>query len=287
MKYLALVAAFCMSASPALAANPCTGFAAGAGAAGPGPDLSLYHITFEDNFSDFPGVFSDAATSDPTKKWYTNHVVCCGVALGTMASTPSPYLKNPNPPYGLIIRLQQGSNGGWTSGTMSTTAQDGGGFTQEYGWFQAHMRLPGDGHSWPAFWMINDWGQNWDPTKTYGGKQGYENDIIDQFGGGTEIYYQHIAEHLWNPSSTRYHQDYTKLPLGAAVNDGFHKYGVLVTPTEISYYTDGLMVFSSPNPFPAGSNAYMILNQGVFQSYAWLTNPSDMLIADVVACAPN
>lgn len=145
-------------------------------------------------------------------------------------------------------------------------------------------KLPGGPSTWPAFWMINDYCNNWDSRCTYGGVRAFENDILEQYN--TAISYWHITQHLYNPHVIPYQQPYTKLPFDMSA--GYHTYGVLWTATSLTYYADGVQYYTTPNPGMNG-RAYMIVNLGMGPNgiQPGTKNPSDYDIAYVRAYQHN
>ena len=136
-------------------------------------------------------------------------------------------------------------------------------FAQTYGYFEMRAELPStDGGAWPAFWLVPADG-SWPP----------ELDAMEQLSGNANLIYttQHSGSggSNWSVGSANYIPDPT----------GFHTYGVLWTPTELTWYVDGVEVFQTATPSDMNKPMYMIANMAVG---GWSGTPdwtsSDMLV---------
>jgi len=140
-------------------------------------------------------------------------------------------------------------------------------FQQTYGYFEARIYLPGSNgniSNWPAFWLD---GQNWP-------KDG-ELDIMEGLSGKAGW---HFHSPSGGPGSTE-SGDYT----------GWHTYGALWEPGEVTYYYDGAEVGKITSGITS-SPMYLILNHGVSDSIGGPTSVgSDMLVdwVHVYSDAPN
>ena len=129
----------------------------------------------------------------------------------------------------------------YTSGYLNTKDS----FSQTYGYFEARMKLPTGQGSWPAFWLFRK-DQVWPP----------ELDIMEAWNDSTAVQTLHTAQtgtHTQTSSSTW-------VPDGG---DAFHTYGFMWTATTLTWYLDGVAVFSQPTPSDMHSPMYMVLNNAV------------------------
>jgi beta-glucanase (GH16 family) len=120
-------------------------------------------------------------------------------------------------------------------------------FAQTYGYFEMKAELPSnDGGAWPAFWLVPADG-SWPP----------ELDAMEQLSGNPNLIYttQHSGSggSNWSVGSANYIPDPT----------GFHTYGVLWTPTQLTWYVDGQEVFQTATPSDMNKPMYMIVNMAV------------------------
>lgn len=94
----------------------------------PTPPPSIY--TFEDNFTDL-------------SKWHTEDYIGSGQEA-TFAASQSTVSG------GILSITAKRKPGGWLSGCLVTD------FMQQYGLFEARMKLPKGAGLWPAFWLLKD-----------------------------------------------------------------------------------------------------------------------------------
>lgn len=128
-------------------------------------------------------------------------------------------------------------------------------FNQRYGYFEARLALPMAKGVWPAFWLlpephfVNGWAQS-------PGQQ--EVDIVESIGEQDRFYLTHFTDEGGRKQideSGRIY--YTNADLRQ-----FHVYGVLVTPSRITWYFDDKQVRQRPN-VDFNRPAYMLLNLAI------------------------
>ena len=124
----------------------------------------------------------------------------------------------------------------FTSGMISTRST----FTQTYGYFEAGMKLPAGTGNWPAFWL-------------YAVNANSELDVMEEQNGSNTI----TGTAHNNGSGTAATGVTNTIPNLTA---GFHKFGVLWTPTTITWYVDEVSIGSVPTPSNLNSPMYMIAN---------------------------
>ena len=116
----------------------------------------------------------------------------------------------------------------YTSARMQTKGL----FSQQYGRFEARIKIPRGQGIWPAFWML---GNNID---TAGWPACGEIDIMENIGKEPSI--NHGSLHM--PAAGTANDDqltgmYT-LPGGAKLGDGFHTYAIEWSASAIKFYVD-------------------------------------------------
>ena len=124
----------------------------------------------------------------------------------------------------------------FTSGMISTRST----FTQTYGYFEAGMKLPSGTGNWPAFWL-------------YAVNANTELDVMEEQNGSNTI------------TGTAHNNGAGGAATGVTntipnLTAGFHKFGVLWTPTTITWYVDEVSIGSVPTPSNLNSPMYMIAN---------------------------
>jgi beta-glucanase (GH16 family) len=138
----------------------------------------------------------------------------------------------------------------YTSGCMTSE------FThwQTYGYFEMRAQLPRGKGFWPAFWLLPK-SEKWPP----------EIDIFE--GGGHRPTDMHVGE-IHGPGKAT--GNWVKLDGDST--DGFHTYGLLWTPEEITWHFDGRQIFSAKNYI--NEDMYMLVNLalGSHDRY-WIPDP--------------
>ncbi|WP_308238211.1 family 16 glycosylhydrolase [Phenylobacterium sp. J367] len=127
----------------------------------------------------------------------------------------------------------------YTSGFISTKET----FAQTYGYFEMRADIPDAAGAWPAFWLIPADG-SWPP----------ELDVMEALTSDPRGLW--TTEH----SSVGGHSANGMLSFVPDSADGFHTYGALWTATEITWYIDGVEVFSRPTPADMHKPMFMIAN---------------------------
>jgi beta-glucanase (GH16 family) len=113
-------------------------------------------------------------------------------------------------------------------------------FTQTYGYFEMRAQLPQGQGLWPAFWLL--------------GPQNKEIDVLEGLGSDTRTAYNAVHSPIepalgnasFNPYAT-----------------GFHTYGLMWTPQNLTYYVDGAPVWQTATPADMNSPMHLIVNLAV------------------------
>jgi len=163
-----------------------------------------------------------------------------GVLTITAAQTPADDL---HAAYGLA----------YTSGVLNTL----GTFEQKYGYFEVRAALPATAQgTWPAFWML--------PSPFHPNAEG---DIFEALGATPNVDYRRA---FGGDGSTETLFD-NALKIDPT---GFHTYGMLWTPSTVSFYLDGIEVLSGPTPSTWTTPMSLILNMAV-GGFGGTPNPAD------------
>ncbi|MDN5274446.1 MAG: hypothetical protein JWP06_347 [Candidatus Saccharibacteria bacterium] len=147
-----------------------------------------------------------------------------------------------------------------TSGWIDTRDS----FTFEYGKIEARLKLPEGKGTWPAFWMLsanNPYTSNvkWNESDERFYMHDGELDILEAYGNSPGQIEATVHTHA---------KSQEKRIMLPDSEDGFHTYGVEVTPTGIVWTLDGTPYYEvrkpSENPdewpFGNGNKFYAILN---------------------------
>ena len=219
-------------------------------------------MTFHDEFNKPLSLWD--AQSNPTGTWRPDYGYQGEQGLGsyTLASNGekeiyvSPYFRGhagdfsvtpftSNPDGTLTIQAKPTTNSEifgyqYTSGMISTQAT----FAQTYGYFEMRAELPHAAGAWPAFWLLPADG-SWPP----------ELDVMETLTSDPRAAW--TTEHSGLGGAHTSAGQASFVPDSA---DGFHAYGVLWTPTNLTWYIDGVEVFHTATPADMNKPMYMIAN---------------------------
>jgi hypothetical protein len=255
-----------------------------------GPDLTNYQLTFDEEFTALS--ISNSKTNDGSR-WYTEAKACCmSTSDGALdylwpnwppgppaAGTVSPFSLVGRTGPGLNIRLSiqtptSGTYAGkpvWIGGLIASVARDGGGFSQQYGYFEMKAKLPTSPSPgvWPAFWML--------PVSGCG-----EIDIMGTYGAFPSQY--NITLHDWCLKTVLF-QATIGTSTGPDLTTTYHTYGLLWTEQTLTFYFDGAQIGSTPTPAVMKQPYFILVDLGM--GGGWPTdqtpNPSDMQVQYVKA----
>ncbi len=185
------------------------------------PDLSKYHRTFDQNFgangiqAGPPGSGTPWETSVSYGSLATGNN---GVVNPTAPGQPGSLFSKAGCALNMAITLEN-------SPYLDTSA----GFTQQYGYFEASIKQASSssGGVWNAFWMTPPAG-SWPP----------EIDILE--GDGTDAEFTNHGGDVNTPVNN------TNIYNRPDLSSGFHTYGLMWTPTTLTWYLDGQAVYSAP-----------------------------------------
>lgn len=196
-------------------------------------------LTFEDNF---PGSSLDASkwtsaywfgrtnSGNNELEWYldANVTVINGRGVLTAKSETT---------------VQGGTTYNYTSGIISSHDK----FYQQYGYFEASVKIPSGQGLWPAFWML--------PQDR---SQLPELDIMEILGHQPSKVY--FTEHYDSGGGVRAQHNFNYT--GAEFSGGFHTFGMMWTSTFVRWYVDGVLRAQVTENI-AAKPMYLLLNLAV------------------------
>jgi beta-glucanase (GH16 family) len=220
------------------------------------PARSGYVLAFDDEF---------AGPSIDATKWRTAYEWGAGT---TINSELEYYIDIQNPKHpGAVINPFTVSNGilsiqaakntveghPYTSGAIATYNS----FSQMYGYFEARMMMPSGEGLWPTFWLMPE-DRSWPPEIDIAEMIGQKPTILsttvhDNVNG------QHVSKPCWTTVA-----DMTR---------GYHRYGLLWTATDMTWYFDGNIVCHLATQPSLHKPMYLLLNLAV-GSGGWTGTPS-------------
>jgi beta-glucanase (GH16 family) len=150
-----------------------------------------------------------------------------------------------------------------------------GNFQQEYGRFEARIKIPAGQGLWPAFWMLGD------DIDTNGWPQCGEVDIMENIG--KEPGTVHGSLHGPGYSGSNPLTASSILPGGAKLSDEFHLFAVEWEASEVRFYLDSTLYETrTPADIPMGDKwvydhpFFILLNVAVGGS--WPGDPDETTI---------
>ena len=132
-------------------------------------------------------------------------------------------------------------DGTYYSGMLNTADT----FQQQYGYFEIRAALPDATGTWPAFWL--------EPSPFIPND---EADITEHLGITPNVDYVR-AFGGDGSTQTLYNNVYMADPTG------FHTYGLLWTPTTVTFYLDGNAIMTGPTPDTWTQPMAMVLNMAI------------------------
>ncbi|WP_084455305.1 glycoside hydrolase family 16 protein [Novosphingobium rosa] len=203
-------------------------------------DLSHYSLTFEENFDDL----SVSPRGDGHSRWIA-HTPWSGDFGDAVFADPEPGFPFTIKDGVLRIEARKNASGRWFSGLLSAVDSKDRGFCQQYGYFEARMKLPPGPGVWPSFWLIGR-------DKSKGSA---EIDVMEYYGRDNS---QFISTwHVWKSQLGQPDEGgrtIIAVPSGS-LSTQFHTYGAEVTPTEVRFYLDRVERWRVPAP-PSYSSCF-------------------------------
>jgi beta-glucanase (GH16 family) len=156
----------------------------------------------------------------------------------------------------LVFKAEKRSQGGkpYTSGMVSSYGL----FAQEYGWFEARMKVPGSQGMWPAFWLLPA-SKRWPP----------EIDIMELIGREKNKVYLTLHERqegTWKPKSFGHGFE------GTDFSTDYHTYAVDWMPGEMVWYVDGIERHRVKDAGVPSEPMYVLLNLAVGGDWPGMPN---------------
>lgn len=159
------------------------------------------------------------------------------------------------------------TNKTWTSGKFTTFGKQ----HFSYGYFEARLKMPAGGGTWPAFWTL---GSN---ISSVPWPRSGELDIMEYAGNNPNR--STSAAHYQNEGGSHEYKSGGKT-LATALSDDYHTYAMLWLPSEVTFLVDGKPSFVLNRrdtgltywPFGPNSNGvnpkmYLILNLAMGGNY--------------------
>ena len=175
----------------------------------------------------------------------------------------------------LSITASKDRAGRWTSGLIAAADASGAGTGTRYGYFEARMKMPPGPGTWPAFWLAA-------LKPVQGSDRNVEIDVIEYYGQFTSAY--RTALHIWYKDAAKTRADGDKIDVAdGSLVQGFHTYGVDVSPRSVVFFFDGKPVWSQPTPPELDGPLYPLVNLALGSGWPIDKTPTpSVLLVDYV-----
>jgi beta-glucanase (GH16 family) len=223
-------------------------------------DLSNFHLTFDDEFNSLSASPSGSGTKWETKYWWGGRQLngasdyYLDGSVGNLGQTPYSLSNG-----ALDIHAQPtspelkaaGVTASFTTGQIDTHNS----FSQEYGYFEMRADMSNAYGTNNAFWLMPMSGP-WPP----------EIDITEVLGRDPKTDFMTNHANSTNPTS------YGGTATGVDLSQGYHTYGLMWTPTTMTFYLDGVAEYTTATQPDEHQPMYILATLGVGGS--WAGNPS-------------
>ncbi len=172
----------------------------------------------------------------------------------------------------LSITASKDKEGRWTSGLIAAADARGVGFGTRYGYFEVRMKMPPGPGTWPAFWLA--------ALKPAANSDGnVEIDVIEYYGQFTSSYQSVV--HVWYKDQAKNRGQNMKIDVpDNSLVDGYHTFGVDLSPQAIVFFRDGKPIWSQPTPPELDGPMYPLVNLALGSGWPIdkTPNPSTLLV---------
>ena len=237
-------------------------------------DLNAYKLVFDENFDTL-----DVSSRGPGTRWIA-HTPWNGDFGDATFSDPRPSF-----PFTVdkgILRIEaRKTPDGWRSGLLCSADATGGGFSQQYGYFEASIKLPAGPGLWPGFWL-NTMVPKGSPD------DGVEIDVLEQYGQFPHAFESHVTVWPRDKSKARSLRKVQDVRSGL-LSEGFHTYGVRVEPDYVTMYLDGIAFWHTPTPAEHKNKLMILINLAMGSGWPIdrTPNPSYMYVDYIRAYAKH
>ncbi|MDV4181738.1 glycoside hydrolase family 16 protein [Rhizobium brockwellii] len=228
-------------------------------------NINGYQLTFEENFDSL-----DVSTWGENGSRWIAHTPWNGDFGDARFTDPAPGFPFTTDQGILKIEARKGADGTWRSGLLSSVNPKGEGFSQQFGYFEARMKLPPGKGVWPAFWLIG-----LDRTKYTA-----EIDVLEYYGRAP--YEFSMGFHIWRQSQGGENTtggNWKTVPEGS-LNNEYHTYGVDIQADKTSFYLDRQFIWSFDTPKEFHMPFYPLVNLALGSGWPIdeTPNPSILLV---------
>nr|WP_245274345.1 glycoside hydrolase family 16 protein [Rhizobium leguminosarum] len=228
-------------------------------------NIDAYQLTFEESFDSL----DVSAWGEKTSRWIA-HTPWNGDFGDARFTDPAPGFPFTTDQGILKIEARKEADGTWRSGLLSSVNPKGEGFSQQFGYFEARMKLPPGKGVWPAFWLIG-----LDRSKYTA-----EIDVLEYYGRAP--YEFSMGFHIWRQSQGGQNSTggYWQKVQDGILNSEYHTYGVDIQADKTSFYFDRKFIWSFDTPKEFHMPFYPLVNLALGSGWPIdeTPNPSILLV---------
>lgn len=228
-------------------------------------NIDAYQLTFEESFDSL----DVSAWGEKTSRWIA-HTPWNGDFGDARFTDPAPGFPFTTDQGILKIEARKEADGTWRSGLLSSVNPKGEGFPQQFGYFEARMKLPPGKGVWPAFWLIG-----LDRSKYTA-----EIDVLEYYGRAP--YEFSMGFHIWRQSQGGQNSTggYWQKVQDGILNSDYHTYGVDIQADKTSFYFDRKFIWSFDTPKEFHMPFYPLVNLALGSGWPIdeTPNPSILLV---------
>ncbi|MBY5839899.1 glycoside hydrolase family 16 protein [Rhizobium leguminosarum] len=228
-------------------------------------NINAYQLTFEESFDSL----DVSAWGERSSRWIA-HTPWNGDFGDARFTDPAPGFPFTTDQGILKIEARKEADGTWRSGLLSSVNPKGEGFSQQFGYFEARMKLPPGKGVWPAFWLIG-----LDRSKYTA-----EIDVLEYYGRAP--YEFSMGFHIWRQSQGGQNTTggYWQKVQDGILNSDYHTYGVDIQADKTSFYFDRQFIWSFDTPKEFHMPFYPLVNLALGSGWPIdeTPNPSILLV---------
>ncbi|MBY5398286.1 glycoside hydrolase family 16 protein [Rhizobium leguminosarum] len=228
-------------------------------------NINAYQLTFEESFDSL----DVSAWGERSSRWIA-HTPWNGDFGDARFTDPAPGFPFTTDQGFLKIEARKEADGTWRSGLLSSVNPKGEGFSQQFGYFEAKMKLPPGKGVWPAFWLIG-----LDRSKYTA-----EIDVLEYYGRAP--YEFSMGFHIWRQSQGGQNTTggYWQKVQDGILNSEYHTYGVDIQADKTSFYFDRQFIWSFDTPKEFHMPFYPLVNLALGSGWPIdeTPNPSILLV---------
>ncbi|NYJ12104.1 beta-glucanase (GH16 family) [Rhizobium leguminosarum] len=228
-------------------------------------NIDAYQLTFDESFDSL----DVSAWGEKSSRWIA-HTPWNGDFGDARFTDPAPGFPFTTDQGILKIEARKEVDGTWRSGLLSSVNPKGEGFSQQFGYFEARMKLPPGKGVWPAFWLIG-----LDRSKYTA-----EIDVLEYYGRAP--YEFSMGFHIWRQSQGGQNSTggYWKTVEDGILNSEYHTYGVDIQADKTTFYLDRQYLWSFDTPKEFHMPFYPLVNLALGSGWPIdeTPNPSILLV---------